>query len=228
MTNDDLIRVDALSSTPLPQTTVWLAMHQCYSDAPTVAPAAFTEENAGLGVVKHLLAGNRGHFSPLEHVQMALRLSYVPHDALMQLTRHRHLQWSVQSFRYTSGGFLAYAARGAFDEPSLRRLVYFHPSTSKGDKALAHGCVLNYAARVNSGCLPEQARGLLPFNLRQHAVMSGNLRALWHTLDLRLKADTQPECRQVAEAVVNQLRLWVPQLQEWYDTNRASKARLSP
>lgn len=219
-----------------PQQLIWLALHQCYSSQPTALPPSLDETKAGLSVVEHLLAGNRGHYSPLEVANLTLNLTYLPHSLLQQLTRHRHLSFSVQSFRYTSQQFLKYAATHRFpNAEALEQLVYFgrEPVKSKPfaatDYTLAHQAIRLYAYKVGKlEVLAEDARGRLPFDLRQHAVVSGNLRAWWHVLDLRLKPDTQPEFQQLALQVQAVLRLWVPQLQEWYDSRRATRAVLSP
>ncbi len=229
-TADFLINTRLLAATVNPQTLIWLSMHQCYSSKPTEAPASATETSLGEKVVEHLLAGNRGHYSPLEQAYLSLNLTYLPHSLLQQLTRHRHLSFSVQSFRYTSKQFVDYAeANAAVSYSDLCKLLYLGRSPRTSDIERAHDSVHNYRHLVvERQMLPEEARGHLPFDLRQHAVVGGNLRAWWHLLDLRLKPDTQPEFQQLALQVQEVLRLWVPQLQAWYDSKRATRAVLSP
>lgn len=227
--NDSLLSVEVLSCTTNPQTLVWQAAHQCISSEPVSPCCSLSETKAGISVVEHLLAGNRGHYSPLEQPCLSLRVAYAPHSLMQQFRTHRHLSFSVQSFRYTSSQFFRYATEETAVNPeALDRLFYFR-SPLWQDYELAHDACKRYKLDVEEReLLPEDARGRLPFDLRQHFVVGGNLRAWWHVLDLRLKPDTQPEFQQLALQVQEVLRGWVPQLQEWYDNKRATKAILSP
>jgi len=228
-TNDSLLSVDVLSCTTNPQTLVWQAAHQCIASEPVSVCCSLGETKAGLSVVEHLLAGNRGHYSPLEQPSLSVRVSYAPHSLMQQFRTHRHLSFSVQSFRYTSSQFISYATEEAeVNTDRLQKLFYFKEPLFQ-DYQLAHDACNRYRLDVEErGLLPEDARGRLPFDLRQHLVVGGNLRAWWHVLDLRLKPDTQPEFQQLMVQVQTLLQGWVPQLQEWYNTKRATKAILSP
>jgi len=81
---------------------------------------------------------------------------------------------------------------------------------------------------IDDGFSEEHARGLIPFDVRQHWVMSANARSLMHLLDLRWKADAQLECQQLCELIWPHFKAWVPAIAEWYEDSRAKKARLAP
>lgn len=204
-------------------------MHACYSSEPTPLALDLGEKTLGEAVVRHLLAGNRGHYSPLEQPSLSCRVAYAPHSLVQQLRTHRHLSFSVQSFRYTSSQFISYATEEAeVNTARLQKLFYFKEPLFQ-DFQLAHDSCKRYRLDVEErGLLPEDARGRLLFDLRQHAVVGGNLRAWWHLLDVRLKPDVQPEFQQLMVQLQELLRGWVPQLQEWYDKSRATRAVLSP
>ncbi|HEY9641316.1 MAG TPA: FAD-dependent thymidylate synthase [Coleofasciculaceae cyanobacterium] len=85
-----------------------------------------------------------------------------------------------------------------------------------------------YQERINQGFSEEHARGIIPFDVRQHWVMSANVRSLMHLLDLRWKLDAQLEAQQLCELIWNSFEAWVPAIAEWYESNRAKKARLAP
>ena len=86
-----------------------------------------------------------------------------------------------------------------------------------------------YRININQrGYSEEHARSLIPFDVRQHFMMSCNLRSMMHIMDLRAKKDAQLECQQFCELVVPYLKSWVPEVWEGYETNRYGKARLSP
>lgn len=85
-----------------------------------------------------------------------------------------------------------------------------------------------YKERIEQGFAEEHARGLIPFDVRQHWVMSANVRSLMHLLDLRWKLDAQLEAQQLCEAIWPHFQAWVPAIAAWYESNRLKKARLAP
>jgi thymidylate synthase (FAD) len=85
-----------------------------------------------------------------------------------------------------------------------------------------------YQQRINQGFSEEHARGLIPFDVRQHWIMSANVRSLMHLLDLRWKGDAQLEAQKLCEAIFPHFEAWVPAIAEWYAANRLKKARLAP
>jgi thymidylate synthase (FAD) len=85
-----------------------------------------------------------------------------------------------------------------------------------------------YQTRIEQGFSEEHARGLIPFDIRQHWVMSANVRSLMHLLDLRWKADAQLEAQKMCEEIWPHFQAWVPAIATWYEENRLKKARLAP
>lgn len=85
-----------------------------------------------------------------------------------------------------------------------------------------------YQKRIGEGLSEEHARGLIPFDVRQHFVLSCNLRTLMHLLDLRWKKDAQLEIQAFCELLYQRFEEWAPAIAQWYKDNRAHKARLSP
>lgn len=85
-----------------------------------------------------------------------------------------------------------------------------------------------YKEKIDQGFAEEHARGLIPFDIRQHWVMSANVRSLMHLLDLRWKADAQLEAQKMCEAIWPHFQGWVPAISTWYEDNRLKKARLAP
>ncbi|TVP62699.1 MAG: FAD-dependent thymidylate synthase [Leptolyngbya sp. LCM1.Bin17] len=85
-----------------------------------------------------------------------------------------------------------------------------------------------YKNRIEQGFAEEHARGLIPFDIRQHWVMSANVRSLMHLLDLRWKADAQLEAQKMCEAIWPHFQAWVPAIAAWYEENRLKKAKLAP
>jgi thymidylate synthase (FAD) len=234
-TLDPLLNCRVLSSTVEPQKLIWLAMHQCYSPDPALE-CRMSEEEAGDSVVRNLLKGGKGHWSPLEQAHMSVAIAYAPHDLVQQITRHRIMSFSVQSFRYSEinveslkniDSVVYLRQPGTYKDRTGKSYTY-SPTSRHRDHRRAYEAVEAYLEDLEAGFAPEHARGLLPFNLRQHLVVGGNLRAWLHVLDLRLKADAQPEIQQLSSQIEDLLITWCPEIMTWYTNNRRGKALLSP
>jgi len=240
---DPLFRVVEISATPFPQRTCWAAMHTDYAEefVGTQADKWPDEEAAGQALVKHLLAGERGHYGPLEHAQIVLNVGWFPHSVMQQARTHRvGVSFDVQSGRYT-GQRICKVATG---ELQPNEVFYLRPPGEYRDRQgkrymyedferdfdLAE-CVLaarRYDAKIRDGFAEEHARGMIPFDIRQHFVVSFSLRALMHFLDLRAKADAQLEIQQLCELMMPHFRAWAPEVAAWYEKTRWGKARLAP
>lgn len=263
---DKLFRVETLSAMPIPEQVIYAAMHQDYcesfvfddlysdkevwkkSESEWKPTGKFvsewdgpSNEECGDRIVRHLLAGNRGHFGPLEHPQIVLNVGYFPHSTMQQLRTHRvGVSFDVQSFRYTGQRILE-VANG---ERSVEDVFYLRPvgeySDRQGkryqytqglrlcDENWCKEAAIKYAERIEQGFSEEHARGLIPFDIRQHWVMSANVRSLLHILDMRWKADAQLECQQLCDLIWPHFENWVPSVAKWYLANRAKKAKLAP
>jgi thymidylate synthase (FAD) len=242
MTFDPLFRVEALACTPNPQQTIWRAMHQDYSEGFIADEPPPPEQVAGEIAVKRLLSGERGHYGPLEHPQITFATGYFPHSVMQQARTHRvGVSFDVQSMRYTGKRILK-AANGWLDPDEV---FYLRPPGDYTDRqgkkytytqdqrdADMSACIKaaeRYAARVNvDGLAEEHARGILPFDYRQHFVVSFTLRALLHFLDLRAKRDAQLEIQQLCNLMLPHLEWWVPEIAAWYAQTRLGKGRLAP
>jgi thymidylate synthase (FAD) len=240
---DKRFRVEVLSQTETPQRVAYFAMHQDYSegfvwDRQDKGP---TEEMAGKTVVERLLNGGRGHFGPLEHPQIVLNIGWFPHSCMQQIRTHRvGVSFDVQSFRY-SGQRIVEVAEGIIEVEDvfyLRPVGFYTNREGKkyqytqeqrvNDLAWCVKAAEMYAERIDQGFAEEHARSLIPFDVRQHWVMSANVRSLMHLMDLRAKADAQLECQQMCELIWPHFESWVPAIAGWYQEKRWKKARLAP
>jgi thymidylate synthase (FAD) len=236
-------RVELIAATPNPQQCVYAAMHQDYSEDFVAADRANwpDETRAGEICVKRLLGGERGHYGPLEHGQIVLNVGWFPHSVMQQARTHRvGVSFDVQSMRYT-GDRICRAARGELD---LEEVFYLRPVGSYSDRQgkkyvyndtergkdlkLCQAAAERYAEMLAAGFAEEHARGILPFDYRQHFVVSFSLRAFLHFLDLRAKLDAQQEIRELCDLMWPHLQAWVPEFADWYEKSRLHKARLAP
>ena len=240
---DSRFRVDLISATPNPQQCVYAGMHQDYSEGFVAGDREQwpDETRAGEICVKRLLAGERGHYGPLEHAQIVLNVGWFPHSVMQQARTHRvGVSFDVQSMRYT-GERICRAADG---ELELEEVFYLRPvgeysdrqgkkytysDTIRGeDLTLCRQAAERYRDLLRSGFAEEHARGILPFDYRQHFVVSFSLRAFLHFMDLRAKLDAQQEIRELCDLMWPHLQRWAPEFATWYEKTRLHKARLAP
>jgi thymidylate synthase (FAD) len=144
------------------------------------------------------------------------------------------------SFRYTGTRILAVAeGKTPVDEVFYLRPLGFYtdrqgkkyeytPDQRQEDLDWCLAGAQIYQKRIQQGFSEEHARSLIPFDVRQHWVMSANVRSLMHLMDLRAKDDAQLEAQQMCELIWPHFEAWVPAIAAWYKKNRWAKARLSP
>ena len=236
-------RVDLIAATPNPQQCVYAAMHQDYSEDFVAGDRDNwpDEQRAGEICIKRLVAGDRGHFGPFEHAQIVLGVGWFPHSVMQQARTHRvGVSFDVQSMRYT-GERICRAADGDLE---LEEVFYLRPigeyrgrignkydyteEQRKIDLELCQQSAERYRDLLRSGFSEEHARGILPFDYRQHFIASFSLRAFLHFMDLRAKQDAQLEIRQLCDLMWPHMVEWAPAFAAWYEKNRLHKARLAP
>lgn len=237
---DSLFKVKTIACTPNPQSVVYAAMHQDYSEGYIGDEPPKDEEKSGEIIVRRLL--NVSHYGPLEHPQINIAVGYFPHSVMQQARTHRiGTSFDCQSFRYTGENIVKVAS----GEKDIEEVVYFRPigqyfdrsgkryfyneDLRKVDMSIALELCRHYAYRIEQeGFSNEHCRGLLPFDYRQHFVVSFNARSLMHFLDLRSKADAQIEIQWLCDLLFPLFETWMPAVASWYKENRLGKARLSP
>jgi thymidylate synthase (FAD) len=240
----DRFRVEVISKTPNPQQVIYAALHQDYSDKFVCDDRENwpSEENCGEVVVKRLLSGDRGHYGPLEHPQIVFNCGYFPHSVMQQARTHRvGISFDVQSFRYTGHQFIEVAqGKKHIEEVFYLRPVgyytdrqgkkyYYSPEQREIDLQWCLEAAQRYQKDTEElGMSEEHARGKLPFDYRQHFVVSFNLRSFLHFCDLRHKKDAQLEIQKLCDLMWPHFQQWAPEIAKWYETSRLGKARLSP
>ena len=235
--------VKVISKSPNPQQTIYGAMHQDYSSDLVVENKDNwpSEEKCGEIIVKRLLAGERGHYGSIEHPSIVLNCGYFPHSVMQQARTHRiGISMDVQSFRYTSSRIIE-VAEGKRDIEDIFYLrpvgnytdrdgkKYEYTEEKRGNDLLwCMESAKRYWQDIQDGMSEEHARGKLPFDYRQHFVVSFNARSLMHFLDLRSKRDAQLEIQLLCQLMWQHFQEWMPEVAMWYEKNRLGKARLAP
>jgi thymidylate synthase (FAD) len=234
--------VDVLNQTAYPQTLIWFALHQDYSEDYAFSEDPPSEMTAGEIITKRLLAGERGHYGPLEHPSITFACGFFPHSVMQQARTHRvAVSFDVQSMRYT-GNRICQVADGLID---LEDAFYLRPVGTYSDRQgkkytyteeqrsedliLCKAAAERYCHMVRYlGHAEEHARGILPFDFRQHFIVTFSLRSFLHFMDLRSKLDAQEEIRNLCDLMWPHFAAWAPEIAAWYEKTRLHKARLAP
>ena len=149
-----------------------------------------------------------GHTSTLEHITYTFAIEGVSRALLAQLTRHRHLSFSVQSQRYVRMGSsdkiggMDYVTPPSATSDKLRNAGTLFEESAADIYAEAMADAQNAYDRLREvGVPPEDARMVLPNAAACNLVMTGNLRtfldfyakrrpgngAQWEIADLAVK-----------------------------------------
>lgn len=155
------------------------------------------------GLINYLVS--EGHWAPFEHLGVTFRLE-VPLFVLGQLTRHRHLSFSVQSGRYTEADPVFWVPdedRPLVNKGTSARPDMGHPDDTEKNflsfrtvtqiRHVAIAATEQYQALLADGVAKEVARSVLPEGLYTSLYVSGNLRAWFYVLSQRNGSHGHPQ-----------------------------------
>ena len=167
----------------------------------------------------------QGHFSILEHASATFYLTGVSRALLAEITRHRHLSFSVRSQRFVSEEDASIVIPPAVRKSSavVHDSEEFHDDL-KGSlsKVLEWWAGARHSYRelvealLDSGLTRKQAReaarAVLPNMIETRIVVTGNLRA-WHEVITRRTApDADAEFQEVAGLIRKELQKLAPEV----------------
>ncbi|WP_431911629.1 FAD-dependent thymidylate synthase [Nonomuraea jabiensis] len=175
----------------------------CYKAWERKNPATATNEGYLANIIEHQ------HFSVLEHASATFLIQGVSRSLLAELTRHRHLSFSVESQRYVDQAdrepVIPPAARGTDAEASIR---FGHTRAT-----LAYLELVSYfkdELGLPKKQANEAARALLPNCQPVDLVVTGNLRAWREVLTKRYHMAADAEIRELAAELLKQLTVIAP------------------
>jgi len=221
------MKIEIIQATPKPEEVITRAARNDYGEDATApyeevvgSVDGETIEEKKKTLLKHLIT--REHYGPLEHAHASFSIKGVSRVTMAQATRHRLLSWDIQSQRYCDFSDADFHTPPSFKDPehftrddgrveiSERKQKEFKETFEKQSKDAIS--VYNYLQ--GRGIPKEDARYVLPTAMKIDMVMSGNLRALLHVVNMRSKADVQHETRELAEGIANEIENWVPNTYE--------------
>lgn len=171
--------VKFIQATSNPMEVLKTVAGQCYQKAATNK------------VIEHIVEA--GHLSVLEHCYATFEVT-CSLAVLLQLTRHRHLSFTVQSSRGSElTGFYKCGDNYVDNTNDIVMDVYHYASKQKG----APQEVLQY---------------MLPKAVEYKMVITGNFRAWFEYLPKRLCKRASKEHRELAERILQALRAYCPEV----------------
>lgn len=185
-----------------------LAGRNCYQS--WHRPSQKTGSNEGY--LQNIIA--QAHFSVMEHGSVTFFVSGVSRSLLAELTRHRHLSFSVISQRYVDANSLDRVdppiiqdLEGIDLEDANRTLDLVDRYTIDAYNALIEIFVNNGYKRKQAR---EAARAVLPNMMDTPMVVTGNIRAWRDVLSKRYHIAADREIQGFAEEVLKHLRVLAP------------------
>ena len=152
--------------------------------------------------------GEQGHWSIAEHATATLYFTGVSRAFLAELTRHRHLSFSVESQRFINANDANIVMPPAVANTS--------PQLQEDYRLTAEEAVVDYVIMQRQlDHLPkkqrnEAARGLLPNAVETRMVVTGNLRAWHEVIQRRTQPDADAEMQEVMRLAKDQLHTVSP------------------
>ena len=220
MTNIVTPRVQLLAHTKIDEKAIseWMSIQDASTDAETLLTMAgrncyrsFHRPNEATyddaDYLRRTL-GDQGHWSIAEHATATLYFTGVSRAFLTELTRHRHLSFSVESQRFINANDANFVM-----PPAIRE----HDAEAQRDFiGRAEECLADYqVTQARLDHLPkkqrnEAARALLPNAVETRMVVTGNLRAWHEVIQRRTQPDADAEIQEVMRLAKEQLHAVSP------------------
>lgn len=152
--------------------------------------------------------GDQGHWSIAEHATATLYFTGVSRAFLAELTRHRHLSFSVESQRFIDANDANIVLPPAVREQDLTVQTKFAWRVKEAIEKyeLLQIALIHLPKKQRN----EAARGLLPNCIETRMVVTGNLRAWNEVIQRRTQPDADAEMQEVMRLAKDQLRTVSP------------------
>lgn len=168
-------------------------------------PNARTASNKGY--LENIL--EKHHYSVLEHAQFSFYVTGVSRSLLAELTRHRHLMFSVESQRYVDSSEINFVLPPAFegDDAATEELALLC------DQAILVYKMLEIHQRskgLSKKQARESARSVLPNAAETRLVVSGNMNAWLQVIVKRDNPAADAEIQRLFKMIGDELARLVP------------------
>lgn len=193
------MKVRLIRYTPEPELTVALAAKTCHTKSVDEAMNLRPEEVQK--IISIVLSS--GHFSVLEHANFTFAIEDVSRVLTHQLVRHRIASYSQQSQRYVRLEGMPFVVPPEIEKNPRAKEIFME---------CAARCMEAYNALVSAGLSIEDARYILPSATKTNIIVTMNARELHHFFSLRCCERSQWEIREVANAMLAEVKKVAPNL----------------
>ena len=173
------------------ETLVTFAGRSCYESWHRPRPETYHDKDY---IDRTIFVQNHG--SILEHVTATLHFTGVSRAFLTELTRHRHLSFSVRSQRFVDEG-----QANIVIPPAMKDLRHTKNTLLEKFEDQLHTYRWLVQQNLDNGYARkesrEAARAVLPSMVETKMVVTGNLRAWLQVIDRRTAPDADAELQQV-------------------------------
>lgn len=144
----------------------------------------------------------RGHEAVIEHYSISVRF-VCDRGVSHEIVRHRIASFCQESTRYCN------YSKGDFGgEISVVEPFYLQPGTLAYTewKTACEAAEKAYFDLLDWGCMPQEARAVLPNSLKTEIIMTANLREWRHFLQLRTSTVAHPQMREITIPLLNEFK----------------------
>ena len=175
-----------------------LAGRTCYKSHDLITPDSaknFVEKIA-----------QRGHESVIEHYNVTVRF-ICNRGFTHELVRHRLAAYSQESTRYCN-----YTKDKFGSEITVIKPFEIDEGTKEYEiwKTAMENAEKSYMEMVNNGSKPENARGVLPIDIKTEIVITTNLREWKHIFSLRTSKAAHPSMRELMIPLLKEFQKKIP------------------
>jgi thymidylate synthase (FAD) len=174
-----------------------LAGRTCYKSEEKITPTSAS------AFVKKIV--DTGHLSVIEHVNVSVKF-ITNRGVTHELVRHRIASYSQESTRYVNyNKEMIFIQPHWFDQPESN-------NSWLAWRSIMGNCETAYNFLLKQGLKPEDARGVLPNDLKTEIVVTANLREWKHILTLRTSPRAHPQIRQLMNPLLDKFKELLPEI----------------
>lgn len=175
-----------------------LAGRTCYKSNDLITP------DSARGFVEKI--AKRGHESVLEHYNITVRF-ICNRGFTHELVRHRLAAYSQESTRYCN-----YTKDKFGSEITVIKPYELNEGTKEYDiwKHAMENAEASYMEMMTNGSKPENARGVLPIDIKTEIVITTNLREWRHIFKLRTSPAAHPSMRELMIPLAREFMQKIP------------------
>lgn len=164
------------------------------------------------------------HESVIEHVSVTAFIQ-CDRGVLAEVTRHRLASYSVESTRYCNYGSDKFGGEIKIIDP-----IFSGDNQEELFLTLKEACEVAekyYNKMLELGATPQEARGVLPTNLKTMIAMTCNLREWRHFFKMRCDLAAHPHAQKVADMLLDEMYDYLPavfeDIYQWRNELKAFK-----